>query len=108
MNQVRDRAMGMVEERTIQPENIICKGPEIEEESVGKELMHIKMVLNFKNYISGQLKPFTEGLLKARHCTECFVNVIYLSQQCISSMKTGCIVYFTHFCGLRSRILPGT
>ena len=39
---------------------------------------------------------------------ECFMTVIYLSQQCISSMRTGAIVYFTHFCGLRSRILPGT
>ena len=60
MNQVRDRTIGIAEERTTQPENIMYKGPEIGEESIGKELMHIKMVLNFKNYISGQLKPFTE------------------------------------------------
>ena len=54
------------------------KGPEIGEESIGKELMHIKMVLNFKNYISGQLKLFTEGLLKTRHCTECFMLLLLL------------------------------
>ena len=60
MNQVRDRTIGIAEERTTQPENIMCKGPEIGEESTRKELMHIKTVLNFNNYISGQLKPFTE------------------------------------------------
>ena len=54
-----------------------------------KEVMHIKMVLNFNNYISGQLKTFTECLLNARHSTKCFVSVIYFSQQSISSMRTG-------------------
>ena len=77
MNQVRDRAMGITEKRTTQPDNM-CKGPEKGEESTGKEFMHIKMVLNFKNYVSGQLKPFTEGLLKTRHCIECFMLLLLL------------------------------
>ena len=82
MNQVRDRAIGIAEERTTQPENIMRKGPEIGEESTGEELMHIKMVLNFKNYISGQLKLFTEGLLKTRDCTECFMLLLLLLSRC--------------------------
>lgn len=52
-----------------------------------KELTHINMVLNFNNYDSGQLKTFTEFLLKARHNSKSFV--VYFSQQIISSMRTG-------------------
>lgn len=52
-------------------ENSMCKGPEIEEGSMKK-----KIILNFNNYISGQLKTFIEFLLKVRHS---FVSVIYFS-----------------------------
>lgn len=42
----------------------MCKGPEIGEGSVKKELMYIKMVLNFNNYMSDKPKTFPESLLK--------------------------------------------